>query len=53
MMPAARGSGVSAMRMARAKALKTVSHWWCALSPFRLSMCRLTSAWLLKPWKNS
>ena len=34
--PAERGSGVSAMRSARAKALKIVSHWWCAFSPFRV-----------------
>ena len=41
------------MRSARAKALNTVSHWWCALSPRRLSMCSVTKAWLAKPWKNS
>ena len=33
-----------AMRSARAKALKTVSHWWWALSPRRLSMCTVTPA---------
>jgi hypothetical protein len=53
MTPAERGSGVSAMRRARAKALNTVSHWWWALSPLRLSMCSVTSAWFTKPWKNS
>ena len=52
-MPAARGSGSAAMRSARAKALNMVSHWWCALSPRRLSMCSVTWAWLTKPWKNS
>ena len=41
------------MRSARANALNTVSHWWWAFSPRRLSMCRVTSAWLAKPWKNS
>ncbi len=43
----------TAMRSARAKALKTVSHWWCALSPRRLSMCSVARAWFAKPWKNS
>src|SRR5260221_1818861 len=51
--PAARASGSSAMRSARANALKTVSHWWCALSPRRLSMCTVACAWFTKPWKNS
>ena len=27
--------------------------WWCALSPRRLSMCTVASAWFTKPWKNS
>ena len=49
----ARGSGSAAMRSARANALNMVSHWWCALSPRRLSMCRVTCAWLTNPWKNS
>ena len=31
-----RGSSASAMRSARAKALNTVSHWWCALSPLQV-----------------
>ena len=48
-----RGSSSSAMRSARANALNTVSHWWCAFSPRRLSMCSVTKAWLAKPWKNS
>ena len=39
----------TAMRTARPKALNTVSHWWCALSPCRLSMCSVTPAWLEKP----
>src|SRR5688572_12835529 len=51
--PAARGSGSAAIRSERANALNTVSHWWCALSPRRLSMCSVTCAWLTKPWKNS
>ena len=41
--------GQGAMRNARANALNTVSHWWWALSPCRLSMCTVTSAWLAKP----
>ena len=41
------------MRSARPNALKIVSHWWCALWPFRLSMCSDTPAWFEKPWKNS
>ncbi len=49
----ARDRACTAMRSARPKALKTVSHWWWALWPLRLSMCRLTPAWLTKPWKNS
>src|SRR3989344_102066 len=53
MTPAMRGSSSSAARRARAKALNTVSHWWWALTPRRLSMCRVTPAWLTKPWKNS
>jgi hypothetical protein len=44
MVPAARSSGSAAMRSARAKALNTVSHWWWALSPRRLSMCTVTPA---------
>ncbi len=51
--PTLRASMASAMRSARPKALNTVSHWWWALAPFRLSMCRVASAWLAKPWKNS
>ena len=35
------------------EALNMVSHWWCAFSPRRLSMCSVTWAWLTKPWKNS
>src|SRR5471030_1977109 len=53
MVPAARSSSAVAMRSARPKALNTVSHWWCALLPRRLSMCSVTSAWLTKPRKNS
>ena len=48
-----RGSGSTAMRSARPKALNAVSAWWCALSPLRLSTCSVTRAWLTKPWKNS
>src|SRR5574337_429099 len=51
--PAERGSIASAIRSARANALNTVSHWWCAFSPSRLSMCSVTRAWFAKPWKNS
>src|SRR3990167_1882878 len=51
--PAERASGVSAKRSARPKALNTVSAWWWALMPFRLSMCSVHNAWLTKPWKNS
>src|SRR3990167_5786729 len=51
--PAMRGSSSTAMRRARPKALNTVSIWWWVLVPRRLSMCRLTRAWLTKPWKNS
>src|SRR5258706_4053437 len=43
-VPAARGSGSTAMRSARAKALNTVSHWWWALSPRRLSICTVACA---------
>src|SRR5690606_20443676 len=52
-VPAMRGSGSMAMRTARPKALNTVSIWWCAFSPRRLSMCSVTLAWFTKPWKNS
>ena len=45
--------GATAIRSARPNALNTVSAWWCALSPRRLSTCSVTSAWLTKPWKNS
>ena len=38
-----------AMRSARPKALNTVSIWWWVLVPRRLSMCRVTGAWLTKP----
>src|SRR5574343_1098170 len=53
MAPAMRGSGVTAMRRARPKALKMVSAWWWAFLPRRLSMCRVMPAWLTRPWKNS
>src|SRR5690606_32995179 len=53
MAPPARGSTSVAMRSARPKALKMVSHWWWAFSPRRLSMCTVARAWLTKPWKNS
>ena len=52
-MPALRGSRSTAARKARAKALNAVSHWWCAFTPRRLSMCKVTPAWFTKPWKNS
>src|SRR5574343_804072 len=51
--PAMRGSGGTAMRRARPKALKMVSAWWWAFLPRRLSMCSVTPAWLTSPWKNS
>src|SRR5439155_3817554 len=52
-VPAARSSSSAAMRSARPKALNTVSHWWWAFTPRRLSTCRVTPAWLTKPRKNS
>lgn len=47
--PAIRSSSSMAMRSARPKALNTVSIWWWVLCPRRLSMCRVTWAWLTKP----
>ena len=44
-----RESRASAMRNARPNALNIVSAWWCAFAPFRLSMCRVTWAWLTNP----
>src|SRR5690606_6087593 len=51
--PAMLSSSSPALRRARPKALNTVSIWWWVLWPRRLSMCRVTRAWLTKPWKNS
>src|SRR5690554_124372 len=48
-MFAIRSSASTAMRRARPNALNTVSAWWCAFLPRKLSMCTVSMPWLTMP----
>src|SRR5262249_36204920 len=47
------GSSSTAVRSARASALKPLSAMWCELAPYRHSRCTQAPAFMAKAWWNS